>query len=349
MHRSVKSKLIVVMFSILIFVSTTLSGCSGKTTETSTTSGTGTVTEKKVIHLKAVTFLPKNDPLAAVVPAFVQKVKEKSNGKIIIDYLGGPEIIPTVQLAEAVQKGLTVDIGFSASSHYQALVPEGLAMPLSRIYPWEERQTKFYDLMVNYHKNANLMYLGRWMYSPFYLWSNKPVNKPEELKGMKMRTLALSDRFMKELGITPVTIVPADTYTSLERGMVEGFAWAIIGARENGWTEKVKYLINHPFFDMQNTSMIMNLNKWNSLTPQQQQVIQEASREFEKDMVDYFKKAIDNEVNNLKTKAGVKVIEFSPEDAAKYIEKAYDVEWKSLSGKISQDKVDELKKNSSKQ
>lgn len=326
---------------IAVFIATIPIGCGGKP-------GGDGGKSSEAVHLKAVCFLPKNHAMAAMVPAFVDKVKEKSNGEVIIEYLGGPEVIPTNELFEAVRRGKSIDIAFTASSHYQSVVPEGLALHLSRITPWEERQTGFYQMMVDAHKKAGVMYLGRWLYSPFYLWAKKEIKKPEELQGMKMRTLAMSDRFMKSLGIVPVTIQPADTYVALERGMVEGFAWGILGPRSDGWTENVKYLINHPFYDMQNCSILMNLDKWNTLTPKHQQMIQEAAAEFERAVHEHFRKAIDDELKILKEKEGVKLVEFSPADAKRYVDTAYDVEWKAMEEKCPPDVVAKLKELCSK-
>jgi len=149
---------------------------------------------------------------------------------------------------------------------------------------------------------------------------------------------------MKELGVVPVTIMPADTYTALERGIADGFAWAVLGARDEGWTDKIKYLIAHPFFDMQNTTIIMNLDKMNSLKPEQQKILTEATKQFEREMVEYFKKAIDDELKILKEKEGVKIIEFTPDEAEKYTDTAYEVEWKALGEKIPAEVVTELRK-----
>lgn len=342
MNRMSKTtKRIVASLLVAVFVAGLGLGCSSKPKEEA-------AKQAEPVHIKAVCFLPKDHPLVAAIPMFIDKVKEKSKGEVVIDYLGGPEVIPALEQVEALRKGKTIDMAFQVTAYYQAVVPEGLAMHLSRLLPWEERQSGFYDAMVEAHKKQGLMYLGRWLYSPFYLWSKKPVKKPEDLRGMKMRTQALYDRFMKALGIIPVSVPQTETYTALERGMVEGFGWPILGARKDGWTEKVKYLIGHSFYDMQNATILMNLDKWNSLTPAQQQMLKDAAIEFEPAMVEYFRKAVDDELKILKEKEGVKVIEFSPQDAKKYVDLAYDVEWKALEEKCPKDVVAKLKDLSSK-
>ena len=119
--------------------------------------------------------------------------------------------------------------------------------------------------MVERHKKINMMFLGTWLYDPFYLYTKKAVSKLDDLKGLKLRTAAKYDKMMKKLGIVPVTIEFGETYTGLQRGVVEGFGWPTIGPREWGWLENVKYVIDIPFYARQNTFFLMNLDTWNKL------------------------------------------------------------------------------------
>lgn len=319
MRKFLSSLLIVVLLVGL----TGFSGCGGASTG-------GTTNRVNAVHLKAISFVSQDHPLAAMIPRFIDLVKEKSNEEVVIDYIGGPEVIPPLEQVEALRKGKMVDMTFSPSAYYEALVPEGLSLNLSRLTPWEERQNGFYDLMVEHHKKANLMYLGRWLYNPQYLWSKKPLESLDDLRGMKMRTLANFDRFMQRLGIVPVSIAAGDVYTALERGMIEGFGWPILGVRKDGWSEIAKYVIGHSFYDSQNCAILMNLDKWNSLSPKAQQAVKDAAADFEREMVAYFKKAIDDELKILREQEGVKVIEFPPDQAKKFVDTAYEVQWEAL-------------------
>jgi len=301
----------------------------------------------EVLHLKAVCFLPSSHPLAAVIPMYVDKVKEKTKGEIVVDFLGGPEIMPGPEQVKALQRGKSLGMCITVVSQYEALVPEAATTSLSKLLPWEERERGFYDLQVESHKKANLMYLGRWLYGPFYLWSKKPVSKLEELRGMRMRTGALYDRFMKQLGIVPISIAPSDVYIALEKGMADGFGFTIIGPRKDGWTTKVKYLIGHSFYN-QNGTILVNRENWDKLKPDQQQAIKEATASFEQAMVDYFIKEIDKELKILKEQEGVKVIGFSPADATKYVNTAYDALAEALAPKIPPEAMKKFRETSEK-
>jgi TRAP-type C4-dicarboxylate transport system substrate-binding protein len=243
---------------------------------------------------------------------------------------------------EAVRKGV-IDIAFNPTAYYQNILPEGGAFILSKYTPTEERKPGgFYDFMVKRHEKINSRYIGRMLWTPFYLWPKEDVKTLDDLKGIKMRTSALYDRFMKALGIVPVTISAGDTYTALERGTVGGFGWPNMGPRQRGWLEVVKNVIDLPFYGSNNITAVMNLDKWNKLPKDVQDQIIAVTAKFEESMYNHFVSATDKEWAEL-DKAGVNRIKFSEAENKKYIDLAYQVEWNNLAQKVP-DIIVELKK-----
>jgi TRAP-type C4-dicarboxylate transport system substrate-binding protein len=297
----------------------------------------------KVKTLKAVSFLPKNHPLCAMIHVWVDRVNDQCKDEIKIDWVGGPEVIPGFDQAEAVRNN-TVQVIFNPAAYYAPLAPEVNAFQLSKYTMEKEREPDgFYEFMVERHKKLGMMYIGTWLYDPFYLRINKPIKTIDELKGVKMRTAALYDRFMKKLGIVPVTVKFGETYTALERGLVDGFGFATLGPRDWGWLKHCKYIIDIPFYTRQNTFMLMNLEDvWNGLTKRTQDQIMDITVKFEPEMVAYFKEKIAEEWK-IYDETGIKRIKFSPEDTEKYLDAAYSAEWEDLEKKVP-DLVPTLKK-----
>ena len=294
------------------------------------------------VTFKAVAFIPKNHPLMSQTIVWVDMINKELAGKVKINYVGGPEVIPGLQQVEAVRKGV-IDIAFNPTAYYQNILPEGGAFILSKYTPTEERKPGgFYDFMVKRHEKINSRYIGRMLWTPFYLWPKEDVKTLDDLKGIKMRTSALYDRFMKALGIVPVTISAGDTYTALERGTVGGFGWPNMGPRQRGWLEVVKNVIDLPFYGSNNITAVMNLDKWNKLPKDVQDQIVSVTTKFEESMYNHFVSATDKEWAEL-DKAGVNRIKFSEAENKKYIDLAYQVEWDNLAKKVP-DLIVELKK-----
>ena len=292
--------------------------------------------------LKAVSFLPKNHPLCKMIHVWVDRVNEQCGDAININWIGGGEVIPGLDQAEAL-KNNTVQVIFNPTAYYAPLLPEGNAFTLSKCRLEDERSPGgFYDFMVERHKKVGMMFIGTWLYDPFYLRINKPITSIKELKGVKMRTSALYDRFMKKVGIVPVSVPFGETFTALERGLVDGFGWSMLGPADFGWTDHCKYIIDIPFYTRQNTLILMNLDVWNGLDSSVQTKIKDITVKFEPEMVAYFKEQIKMEWEKY-DKIGIKRIAFSPAETEEYLNSAYGAEWADLEKKVP-DLVSPLKK-----
>ncbi len=286
------------------------------------------------VTLRAVGFIPKNHPLLAQAQAWVNEVNTALNGKLRINYVGGAEVIPAFQQAGAVGKGV-VDIAFNPTAFYQSTFPEAAAFVLSRKSVTEERAPGgFRDHMVAQHERLNLRYVGRALWSPFYFWTAKPADTLASLSGRKLRTSALYDRFMRAVNVVPVTIPEGDTYTALEGGTVDGFGWPLAGPRERGWTKIARHVIDLPFFGSNNVVIIMNLDKWKALPPDVREAVDRITAAFEPKMVEHYRKAEAAEWAEL-DKLGVVRTKFRDEaDNRRFVDTAYEVEWKNLEAKI---------------
>lgn len=295
------------------------------------------------ITLKASSFLPKNHPIAVKVHAWIDLVNTQLKGKVNVKYVGGPEVIPALEQIESVRNGIT-DISFTAGAHYATQLPAANSLPLSQLMPWEERESGYYDLMVKEHRKLGVKYIGRWFYGPFYMWLKEPAKTSADLRGRRLRTHPIYDRFYKAIGISAVTIDTSEIFTALERGVIEGTSWPIQGPRERGWTKFLQYIINHPFYAKNNCVILMNIDTWNKLPEDVKSQVDELTASFERDMVAYFENQIQTEWD-LVMKEGVKAIEFPPADAKHFLDTAYNAEWADLEKKIP-DLVPLLKKTS---
>jgi TRAP-type transport system periplasmic protein len=294
------------------------------------------------ISVRAIGFLPKNHPVMAQAQPWVDGINGALKGKLNVKYVGGPEVIPALQQAEAATKGV-IDIVMVPTAFYQSQLPEASAFSLSRKTVEEERQPGgLYDVMVKRHEALNLHYIGRVHYGNFYLWTKDKVAGIDGLKGVKLRTTALYDRFMRRIGAIPVTVPEGETYTALEGGTVGGMGWPVSGPRERGWTKIVKNVIDLPFYSASNVLILMNQEKWKTLPPDVQAKVIEMTALFEPKMVKHFKDAENVEWAELQ-KVGVSRIKFSDAENKKYLDAAYDVEWENLVTKVPE-RVTELRR-----
>jgi TRAP-type C4-dicarboxylate transport system substrate-binding protein len=284
------------------------------------------------VEMKAVSFLPKDHQLCAMIPVWIDRVNTELKDSIKINWLGGPEVMPPFEQPEAVKKGI-FQIGFLPAAYYGGMLPAADAISLSKYDFQKEREPGgVYDYFNAMHKKINMVLLGTWLYDPFYLYVNKPVKGIEDLKGLKMRTAAKYDKMMLKLGMVPVTVQFGETYTALQRGVVDGFGWPTLGPRQWGWLEFAKYVIDIPFYARQNTFILMNLDTWNKLPKPVQDKLIAITAKFEPEMKAYFEKQIAAEKQAM-AKIGVQRIKFSEADTEKFLAAANDAFWEDLEKK----------------
>jgi TRAP-type transport system periplasmic protein len=278
--------------------------------------------------MRAISFIPKNDPVLTMVNAWVAEVSTKLGSQVRINYVGGPEVIGRFQQVEALRTGV-IDVIFVPSGDYQDQIPASQAFVLSKLTPSEERKSGFYDFMVDEHANKiNARYIGRVQVSPFYLWTKKEPKSLADLRGLKMRSGVLYDKFMRELGMVAVTINAPEVYTALNAGVVDGFGWPVTGPLKRGWLESVKYVIDLPFFWPSNVVALMNLDKWKGLPEATRTQLITLSADFEPRMVKHFDGENDREWKEIGSK--VTKVKFFPQENEKYLQTAYEVEWRAL-------------------
>lgn len=291
--------------------------------------------------LRAIGFIPKNDPVLAMANVWVNDVNAALAGQLRINFVGGPEVVGRFQQTEAVRNDI-VQVVFSPANDYQDRMPASGALVLSKLSPSEERKSGLYDFMVKEHAaKVGVRYLGRVQVSPFYLWVKKEPKTLEDLKGLKMRSGVLYDRLMRELGMIPVTINAPEVFTAIDSGVVDGFGWPVTGPLKRGWLSKVPFVIDLPFFPASNVVALMSQKRWDALPKAAQDKLIEVTAAFEGRMVAHYDKENIEEWKAIGDK--VKKVKFTAAENKKYLELAYDLEWKQLATRVP-DMVAQLRK-----
>ncbi len=279
----------------------------------------------QAVELKMATFLPKDDVNLTAWWAFVEEVNNKSKGELVIKFMGGPEAIPAFKQYEALRTGV-VDIIFVAESYYGGSVTGAAYTHLSRLTPPAERKSGYYDLRVDLLKKHNVFYMGRPEHGVwFHVFTNKPVKRPQEMAGQKIRTSATYEPFVKALGAVPITLPGSEVYTALERGVVDGYAWSVLGNVSMGWPEVCKFIVEPKLYSM-NLEALINLDTWNKLTKPQQKLLTDLMIENEAKFTKVFEELGEKELNAMQAK-GMKFIKFTPEDSKWYVDLAYKAGW----------------------
>ncbi len=297
----------------------------------------------KTYTLKAVGAYAKNSLTMVPIGTLADLVKQRSNGQLTINWLGGPEAIATNDQPSALRNG-TVDLIVTAASYYQKQVPQIGAVNLCQ-YSYLEQQSKgIYDYWNSIHGPLNSRFLGFTSFGvPYYVFVNKQIKDPKtDFKGLKIRSGTIYDNFLKALGAVTVTVAVNETYSALQTGIVDGAGWVPDNVDTYKAYEVVKYWVDAPFYSTA-MSMLVNTDSFNALPKNLQDILTSTATEVDNkscaDQIDY-------ETGCLKKFAGLgmKPITLSADDTKWFTNLAYDSAWADLKKTLSAEDYDKLYK-----
>jgi len=274
---------------------------------------------EKSLKLSLVNFVPDIPPGANWAHLFIDNVEKISNGTIKIRLLG-PEAIPSADAPAAVKRG-TVDIASALASFCDALVPGSSSIGRSEYTPMELRNNPAFEYYREQFAGQGIYYLGASLSSlpqvqtVFYLRKN--IETLKDMEGLKIASMGGSNRmFIEKLKAVCVPIDFPDYFTSMERGTVDGYNIGIPGIQDFSLTPVTRVMLDEPFSSC-GGMMIMNMAKYNKLSPAQQDILNRAMVQAEIEGAKMFTETVKKVKNDISA-AGVKIIHLSPSDSKKF-------------------------------
>jgi len=291
--------------------------------------------DAKTIKLKAVSFLPKSVTGVRFTGVFAKKVTERSKGELVIQWIGGPDVMPPPSMGKAVMKGM-IDLLTIASGRIKDIMPEACANHLSEFTPMEERKTGYYEwLRKHYQKRMNVYYLGRMQSNVGWVTGTSfPIGKPGDLAGRQIGARSPSVKALKALGAAPTVLKSTELFTAVERGLVDGYTLPFTNIIPWGLLPVTKYIVDHEFYKATQTQLVINLNKWNKLPEKHRNLMKEVAMELEPEIVAFFGKKARQDRQKF-TDAGVKFVTFAPEDAKTYSAAMTNAAWEDFKKIVS--------------
>jgi TRAP-type mannitol/chloroaromatic compound transport system substrate-binding protein len=168
------------------------------------------------------------DTLYGAAEIVSRRVAEMSDGAFQIQVSGPGEIVPGLQILDAVGQG-SVECGFTSSLFYFGKDPSlaisttlPMGMSSRGMFAWlhygggrEQLRDVFRDQGVHSIPAACTgAQMGGWL--------KREIRTPDDMRGLKFRIAGLGGSVMQKLGAVPQQIAPTDIYPALERGVIDG-------------------------------------------------------------------------------------------------------------------------------
>ena len=276
---------------------------------------------------------------------FVKRVNEEAKGALKITVKGGPEIMTPFDQPVGVKKGL-VDMCLTSVTFFPSLVPGSDLFRAAEFTPIELRKNGANEFFRGKCEKAGLYYLGNPIPDPerfFWIISKKKMETKADFKGTRIAGSPPFFPFFKGLGMVPQTIKGLKDYFSLmERGVVQAHIAGLGVFLAVGTYEVANYIIDHPFFNS-TQAILMNLEKWNSLPKEMQDLLQKIMLEIETTVPPAMTAHVIEDKGKLK-KGGIEFYKLSPDMEKWFIATSIDASWKEAETKYPIELVNEYKK-----
>jgi TRAP-type mannitol/chloroaromatic compound transport system substrate-binding protein len=208
------------------------------------------IAQQAAIRWRLTSSFPKNiDGLWGASPTVAKLVNEMSDGKFVIDTFAAGEIVPGLQVLDAVANG-TVECGHTYSGYYIGKNP-ALIFDGSLPFGFTVRQHNAWYMYGDGRKLVDELYDGLGVVSipmgntggQSFGWFRKELKTPADFNGIKMRVAGFGGRVLAKLGVIPQQIAGGDIYPALEKGTIDAAEW--VGPHDDekfGFHKVAKYM-----------------------------------------------------------------------------------------------------------
>ena len=217
---------------------------------------------------------PKSlDTLFGGADLVARRVGEITDGRFQIRTFAAGEIVPALQVLDAVQAG-TVELGHTATYYYFGKDPT-FALGTSVCFGMNTRQNNAW-----WHFGG-----GREAMEPLFKeygciaipagntgcqmggWFRKEIKSVADLKGLKFRIGGMAGLILAKLGVVPQLIGGPDIYPALEKGTIDAAEW--VGPYDDeklGFNKVAQHYYYPGFWEGGPTLLtLVNEKKWNEL------------------------------------------------------------------------------------
>ncbi|MBD2448271.1 TRAP transporter substrate-binding protein [Nostoc sp. FACHB-152] len=272
------------------------------------------------IRWRMATSWPKSLGTFIGAETVAKRVAEMTNGRFKITPFAAGELVPGLQVLDAVQAG-TVECGHTSSYYYIGKSP---ALAFATAVPFGLNAQQQYAWL---YQGGGLAAIQK-IYSNFNVinfpagstgaqmggWFKKEIKSVADLKGLKMRIPGLGGQVMSRLGVNVQVLPGGEIYLALDRGAIDAAEW--VGPYDDeklGLNKAAQFYYYPGWWEPGPTlDILVNLNAWNRLPKEYQEVLKTATVEASLTMLNEYD-ALNGEALTRLLASGTKLVPYSQE------------------------------------
>lgn len=267
-------------------------------------SGCGSIGVKKnsaneMVHLTFGHGQAEGHPYHKAALYFKEQVEEKTNGRVIVDIQPNGNLGDEREMTECLQLG-TIDITVAVAATLSGFDADMDVFNFPYLFDTREEAFNVLDSETGQEIFSGMNDQGIEIYGTFDLGfrsmtnSKRPIQTPEDARGIRMRTLESSVCVdsLGELGIDAVSMSFGELFTALQTGAVDGQENPLFTIYNSRFYEVQKYLSLTEHFYPVCPLMVSDL-MWDKLSDEDTEIVKQELY----DMVDYERKIAGEELD----------------------------------------------------
>lgn len=215
---------------------------------------------------------------------FAELVSEKTNGEVKVEVYPDRQLGEEREMVEGLQFG-SVDMAVVSTGPLLAFAPEIGIVDLPFLFRDSPHVYATLDGdvgkdLLGKFDTRGIHGLAWWENGWRHLTAKKEISKPEDLTGLKLRTMQnpVHMAAFEKLGASPVPMVWGEVFTSLGQGVIDAQENPITVIYVNSLWEVQSHLMLTGHVYGPHVALFSKM-KWDSLTPEQQTAVSEAAAE----------------------------------------------------------------------
>lgn len=224
-------------------------------------------------------FSPQHHIHVNVLIPLAEELEERSDGRIRVRFFPGGALAGASELYDAVVSGV-LDVAWTLPSYTPGRFPLTEVIEVPFLF-WENAEQASWVLWNLYQQHegmqqeyADVKLLGIWSNDPRAIFTREqPVRTLGDLEGLRIRALgSMEFAALEAFGAVPLGMPAPDIYDALERGVIEGVSITVSAVATFHFYDVVQHvtITNHGGGAQ---VVVMNLDTWNSLAPEDQELI----------------------------------------------------------------------------
>ncbi len=251
---------------------------------------------------------------------FADLVAEKTGGSVKVEVFPSATLHGWSEGVDAVQGGVSDISWINADNRLPCYAVTSLYPSEVSLKDQTGLDAAYADLIRDEAANVELVPLFNSNYSyDQEWWFEEPIENIGKLDGKLVRSIGpLVSMMIETWGGEPVFVAPKEVFQSAERGVVDGINMGV--ATYSSWKlwTVMPYMVNANLF-YGNIQYMMNKNKFDSLTADEQKALTMAAAETEKWLQPRYEAWVDQQVGNAVMQGGGAAVSVSDEQRASLI------------------------------